>query len=475
MISVSRLVVSFAVLGLAGLFVACTPESVESIDDDVKRDVTLEPDIDDGPSDAGSQEKEAGVDAGPRLDSGSDDDVRSTDSGGDGGGIPSRITTDGGAEFRADIAAGQSETIDLVANESDVVVIRLKTADGTDWSPSLYLYEPGQSRSEDALVYSEPDENGEAHIPYQDESLGEGWEFYGAGTYPLVIENQAGSSGKLAFEVECLEGPCSDGSDGGSGEDDIPDAEDNCPDTANPSQANRDHDIWGDACDPNPAKFECPEDLSGAELEQRLRAAYRDFDVLSYEQARQEMFGSIDNDGGEVTSVYTGETIRTNTIPDPEEYNTEHTWPRSKMEQSEGATFSDLNHLFPADATANKERANLPFDEVTGYVEWSSDGSRRGENDRGWKVFEPRGAQKGEVARALFYYSVLYDRDIDIDAEPDGWGIGTADEEMLREWHNNVDPVDQQDQARNEAVQDVQGNRNPFIDCPGLVGEISDF
>lgn len=469
----SRWFVSLAVLGLTGLFVACSPQPVDSVDDDVKRDVGTEPDVDDGPSDTGPEEEDTGVDSGPPVDTRSDDDAMSTDSGG-GGGIPSRITTDGGAEFRADIAAGQSESIELVANEGDIVVIRLKTADGTEWSPALYLYEPGQSRSEEALVYSEPAESGEAHIPYQDESLGEGWEFFEAGTYPLVVENRADTSGKLAFELECLEGPCSDGSNGGSS-DDIPAAEDNCPDTANPSQDNRDHDIWGDACDPNPAKFECPQDLSGAELEQRLRAAYGNFDVMSYEQARQQMFGSIDNESGEVMSVYTGQTIRTNTIPDPEEFNTEHTWPRSKMEESEGATFSDLNHLFPADATANKERANLPFDEVSGDVEWSSGGSRRGENDRGWKVFEPRDAHKGEVARALFYYSVMYDRDIVIDVEPDGWGIGTGDEPTLRQWHTNVDPVDQKDRARNEAIQEVQGNRNPFIDCPGLVGEISDF
>jgi endonuclease I len=472
--STSRLFVAFAVVGLSALFAACTPQPVESTDDDVQRDVGTEPDVSDDPSDTGSGE-EAGMDSSPRADVSSEDSGTSPDTGGNGGTIPARITTDGGAEFRADIAGGQSETIELVANEGDFVVIRMRAADGTNWSPALYLYEPGQSTSEEALVYSEPGEGEEAHIPYQDESLGEGWEFFGAGTYPLVVENRADSGGKLVFELECLDGPCTDGSNGGGSGDDIPAAEDNCPETDNPSQDNRDHDIWGDACDPKPAEFECPQDLSGSELEQRLRAAYGNFDVMSYDQARQRMFGSIDNDSGEVTSVYTGQTIQTNTIPDPEEYNTEHTWPRSKMEESEGATFSDLNHLFPADATANKERSNLPFDEVTGYVEWSSGGSRRGENDRGWKVFEPRDAHKGEVARALFYYSVLYDRDIDIDAEPDGWGIGTGDEETLRQWHNNVDPVGQKDRARNEAIQEVQGNRNPFIDCPGLVGDISDF
>ena len=37
------------------------------------------------------------------------------------------------------------------------------------------------------------------------------------------------------------------------------------------------------------------------------------------------------------------------------------------------------------------------------------------------------------------------------------------------------DPIDDDERMYNDAVQEVQGNRNPFIDCPGLEKNISDF
>ncbi len=42
---------------------------------------------------------------------------------------------------------------------------------------------------------------------------------------------------------------------------------------------------------------------------------------------------------------------------------------------------------------------------------------------------------------------------------------------MLVEWHNNF-PVQDWERARNDSVQKVQNNRNPFIDHPELVNKI---
>jgi endonuclease I len=41
-------------------------------------------------------------------------------------------------------------------------------------------------------------------------------------------------------------------------------------------------------------------------------------------------------------------------------------------------------------------------------------------------------------------------------------------------WHES-DPVDQEELERNQMVFEIQGNRNPFIDQPNLVSQISDF
>lgn len=434
---------------------------------------------DDSRSGARERESDTGNSVEPDASTESDAGTTADADGKSGRTIPNRITTDGGASFSSTIGAGEEIAVELAANQGDFVALYLRRAAGTEWQPALYLHRTGGEQ--ERIAWSEPSDSGPAHIPYQDSGLDQGWEFYQSGTYDLTLANLADSGGEFEFELACLAGPCTDsgsndGDGGGGGEDDdgIPAERDNCPSTSNPDQQNQDHDVWGDACDPNPNTFECPS-ASGSELKRMLRAAYRDRRVLSYDRARHDLFSTVENRNGSVETVYIGESFQTSGIPDPNEYNTEHVWPRSQMRTTEGATFTDLNHLQPADAAANSERSNLPFDEVSGYTEWSSNGAQRGENDSGWTVFEPRDARKGDIARALFYYSVIYERSIDIDAESDGRGIGIGDEQTLRTWHNQTDPVDSRDERRNRLVQEAQQNRNPFVDCPQLVDQIDDF
>ncbi len=77
--------------------------------------------------------------------------------------------------------------------------------------------------------------------------------------------------------------------------------------------------------------------------------------------------------------------------------------------------------------------------------------------------FEPPAAHKGNVARALFYFSVRY-------MIP----IKSIEEEALKRW-NKLDPVDQAERDRNDRIQQIQGNRNPFIDYPELTDSVSNF
>ena len=70
---------------------------------------------------------------------------------------------------------------------------------------------------------------------------------------------------------------------------------------------------------------------------------------------------------------------------------------------------------------------------------------------------------KGNVARALFYFSVRYKMPINAD-----------EEEVLRRWHA-LDPVDADEIQRNEIVFETQRNRNPFIDMPELANYIKNF
>lgn len=78
-------------------------------------------------------------------------------------------------------------------------------------------------------------------------------------------------------------------------------------------------------------------DLSGQELIDALVEEYKTTTVLSYDQAREEMYGNIDNIDGFVEGIYTGykgaidpngENPRLQAVD--VNINAEHSWPQSK-------------------------------------------------------------------------------------------------------------------------------------------------
>ena len=154
-------------------------------------------------------------------------------------------------------------------------------------------------------------------------------------------------------------------------------------------------------------------------------------------------------------------------VPDGTVINVEHTWPQSRFtgKYSKEMQKSDLHHLFPTDSQLNSLRGNTIFGEVVrDSNKTKCSVSRYGQGAGTTRaVFEPPQNHKRRVARALFYFSVRYDLPID-----------AAEEEILRKWHREV-PVDEQEMSRNDAIQKLQGNRNPFIDYPELVEKINNF
>lgn len=202
-----------------------------------------------------------------------------------------------------------------------------------------------------------------------------------------------------------------------------------------------------------------------ADLRRDLARAHRH---IGYDRARDLVFQQVDKANGEVECVYTGERLQVRGTPSADVMNIEHTWPKSRGASGSPAR-GDLHHLFPTMSESNSRRSSYPFGEVS-RVWWSNDrGADRdevsllGTDGDGDVVFEPRAAHQGNVARALFYFSVRYD--LPIDAE---------EEDALRRWHE-ADPVDGAELDRNDRVERYQGNRNPFIDQPGLVDLIDDF
>lgn len=121
--------------------------------------------------------------------------------------------------------------------------------------------------------------------------------------------------------------------------------------------------------------------------------------------------------------------------------------------------YSDQHNLYPTNLNnANSPRSNLPMNEITGSIVFNYLEGSVGYNGA-QMVYEPRDAQKGNAARAMFYMAVAYNG-----VNGQGWGLGTNQpQEVLKNWHF-ADLPDNYEIARNEYIFSQQNNRNPFVD-----------
>jgi hypothetical protein len=220
-------------------------------------------------------------------------------------------------------------------------------------------------------------------------------------------------------------------------------------------------------CGPNP--FLELLGLQGQSLRVALLGQIDDHTVLSYERARDAMYGitgQIDVVNGQIECVYTGGLFVPDGTRTPGEINTEHSWPRS-LGASEPPAISDIHHLFPATENSNSARLNHPYGETrcdqTNTCSWSGGGSMLGRDGAQRLIFEVRPAKRGDIARAQFYFSVRYGLAIPPEVEP-----------ILRRW-NDEDPPDAQERIRTRRIAAFQRNLNPFVLHPNLVDAISDF
>lgn len=205
---------------------------------------------------------------------------------------------------------------------------------------------------------------------------------------------------------------------------------------------------------------------------------------MTYTQVRNVIFKSLDlkkdNRGYYIHDIYCstnfyadsfdhGEAPSPNSVPAPDIMNVEHTWPQSRfsLQFNKDLQKTDLHHLYPSNSETNATRGNYMFAEVNGEddvrnCQTASMGSNIRARD-GKTYFQPPKEHRGNVARALFYFSVRYRLTI------------TPEEEFfLRKWHRE-DPVDAEEIARHEEIFKIQRNRNPFIDYPELVEKIDNF
>ena len=154
------------------------------------------------------------------------------------------------------------------------------------------------------------------------------------------------------------------------------------------------------------------------------------------------------------------------------DWNREHTWAKShgNFGTSKGPG-TDIHHLRPSDVQVNSSRGNLDFD-YGGTANVKNCAECKRDSDS----WEPPNDVKGDVARMLFYMAVRYEEGDKVDLElndrvNNGSNPYHGKLSVLLEWHEQ-DPVSEWELNRNEKIEEIQGNRNPFIDNPEWANDI---
>jgi endonuclease I len=196
------------------------------------------------------------------------------------------------------------------------------------------------------------------------------------------------------------------------------------------------------------------EDLNYEVISDLTRAMHTT--ILSYGERHEYLYDAdedLDNPDN-VILIYSGEsryweeyTSESNSYS-PQTFNTEHTFPRSRLTSDEALT--DLHHLRVADDEVNELRSNNPYTDGSGDYKSVNDAA-----------FFPGDEWKGDVARMILYLNVRYNEDIT--------KVGNL--ELFLKW-NREDPVSAFEMQRNNVIETAQGNRNPFIDNPYLASLI---
>jgi endonuclease I/DNA/RNA endonuclease YhcR with UshA esterase domain len=198
---------------------------------------------------------------------------------------------------------------------------------------------------------------------------------------------------------------------------------------------------------------------------------------FNYKQTVMNQFEVRDTTNGQsyVTCAYTGERKVFN---DPFDWSTQgysrehsycHSWmPTFPADNPELMEYSDQHNLYPTNLqNANTPRSNLPLMDITGNVVFTYLEGSVGYNGA-QMVYEPRAAQKGNAARAIFYMATCYNG-----ISGNNWSLPQyQDQTSLKNWHF-ADLPDNYEIARQEYIFSTQGNRNPYIDSVNFVCHVS--
>lgn len=229
--------------------------------------------------------------------------------------------------------------------------------------------------------------------------------------------------------------------------------------------------------------------LKGAALKTALSSIIASHTTLSYNALWDAYLKTDVTDDGYIWDMYSNATKYVPNGParghqysgEGDSYNREHSFPASWFDDASPMR-TDLHHVIPTDGYVNNRRSNYSYGEVgaASYQSFggfsrlgapTSDLKAQGCNEKA--VFEPNDIYKGDLARIYFYMVTCYEsrlsswsnaKMLDQSAYPafKKWAC-----QMLLKWAKE-DALSEKETARLEAVYDIQHNRNPYVDFPGL-------
>lgn len=227
------------------------------------------------------------------------------------------------------------------------------------------------------------------------------------------------------------------------------------------------------------------EGMKGAQIIAALHEQIKEPDTVTYKNLRADLTGIDYRADGTVWDMYSDCSFgakqycySTDVTEACNCYNREHVVPQSYWANDNSKKMrTDLFNVIPADAVANETRSAWAYGEVTGTSSWTNGVSTLGYGTYGNNTFEPADEYKGDLARVYFYMLTCY-RNEDFTQRGTGSKVFTFENgvagltstalSLFLKWHRN-DPVSEKEINRNNGIERLQGNRNPYVDMPELV------
>ena len=119
---------------------------------------------------------------------------------------------------------------------------------------------------------------------------------------------------------------------------------------------------------------------------------------------------------------------------------------------------ADMHNMYPSRRDLNYERGSLSFGTVQGEEREYDDVDF--EVDLRKRIIEPTQESRGNIARAMLYMEDAYELK-----------IFSKQRKLLKAWHSQDLPTERE-RRRNDLIEQVQGNRNHFIDYPDDVRKL---